>query len=363
MLSRKKIMPFLIIGLGILISIGLNFCSVSVDRGEREIPPVSLNATITSPESHLMYVNSQGNVTPLIQTRLIAEVSGIVNDLSSDLIPGGVVDAQQLLISIDSGDYVDALNRAEAEYEFSRAEEERARNLALDDLTSQSDLDQKIRMLRLAEANLERARRDLERTNIYSPFNGTVVSEEVDLGQFVNRGSNLAVIYSNNQLQIRLPVPSEQLGYIFDSSFSENQTRDVRVFGNYAGRNLEWAATVNSEEAEVDARSQMTYLIARIHENESNGLYAFPPVGIFLNAEIEGLTINNLYAINRSALRADGNIALIDSSNLLRFSQIEIYRFDGDRIFFVSDLVEDLRVVTSPTNLLVEGIQIIPVIE
>lgn len=361
--TRKKMFPFLILALAGAISFGLNYCVVTVDRGTREVPPITLRAINTYPQSYQMVVASQGTVSPLIQSRIISEVSGMITNLSENLIAGGGFEVDELLIEIDKNDYLDALQRAQAEYDFAFAEQSRSQSLAIDDLASMAELDQKIRSLRLAEANLERAKRDLNRTLIYAPFIGTIISEEIDLGQFVNRGTLLATIYSNNSLQIRLPVPSEQLGYIFDNSASEDQTRAIKIYGNYAGTSYEWVAHLNSSEAELDARSQMTYLLGRIEENIENGLYSLPPVGLFLNAEIQGLIVPSLIKINRSALRADGTVSTVDIENRLVYEAPSIYRVYGDDIYIDAETLKNLKIILSSTSLLVEGTSVNPVTE
>ena len=357
----KKIYPFIIIGVALVISFLLNYFSVSVETGERTVTPLPLRVESIYAAEYQMIVNSQGNVTPLIQTRVTAEIAGIVTGLSERLIPGGAFSKDELLISIDKNDYLDSLERAQAEYDLAKSEEFRTEILALESLASQADLDLKVRALRLAQANLERANRDLERTSIYAPFDGTVVSKDIDIGQFINRGSLLATIYSNQQLQIRLPIPNKQLGYIFDTSTPEPQMRNVKIYGSYAGRTYEWKATVISTEAEVDAKSQMTYLIGRIESNSSNGLYALPPVGVFLNAAIDGLIEPNLIRVNRNALRSDGTVATLDNQNRLYFQDISIFRINGDDVYINRTVSNNLTIITSSTSLLLEGALVNPI--
>jgi RND family efflux transporter MFP subunit len=357
----KKNYPFIIIGAALVISFLLNYFSVSVETGERIVTPLPLRVESVYPADYQMIVKSQGNVTPLIQTRVTAEIAGIVTSLSESLIPGGAFNEEQLLISIDKNDYLDGMERAQAEYDLARSQEFRTEALALENLASQADLDLKVRALRLAQANLERANRDLERTSIYAPFDGTVVSKNIDIGQFINRGSLLATIYSNQQLQIRLPIPSEQLGYIFDTSSPDSQIRIAKIYGNYAGRSYEWRATVISTEAEVDAKSQMTYLIGRIENNSSNGLYGLPPVGIFLNADIEGLIVPNLIRINRNAVRPDGTVATINNQNRLNFQDISVFRMSGDEVYINPMASDNLNIITSSTSLFLEGALVNPI--
>lgn len=49
-----------------------------------------------------------------------------------------------------------------------------------------------------------RARLQLERTHISAPFNGIIIAKQVDRGQFVTSGSQLAEIASADEMEIRL---------------------------------------------------------------------------------------------------------------------------------------------------------------
>ena len=47
-----------------------------------------------------------------------------------------------------------------------------------------------------AEADLDKARRNLQRTRITVPYDGLVRSKRVDVGQFVGAGTQLGVTFS-----------------------------------------------------------------------------------------------------------------------------------------------------------------------
>ena len=65
-----------------------------------------------------------------------------------------------------------------------------------------------------AKAQLERARTDLERTRIRAPYEGQVLEQNVDVGQFVSPGTVLGRVYATDYVEIRLPLSSRQLAFV-----------------------------------------------------------------------------------------------------------------------------------------------------
>ena len=68
--------------------------------------------------------------------------------------------------------------------------------------------------LATARAERVRANRNLERTYIRVPYEGIVRAKESDLGEFVNTGTRLGVVFATDFAEIRLPLTDLDLAYI-----------------------------------------------------------------------------------------------------------------------------------------------------
>ena len=60
-------------------------------------------------------------------------------------------------------------------------------------------------------ASLEAARLNLERTRLNAPFNGRVVAEAIDIGQYVTPGQSLATLQSTEAAEIVIPLADADL--------------------------------------------------------------------------------------------------------------------------------------------------------
>ena len=68
--------------------------------------------------------------------------------------------------------------------------------------------------LATAKANLIRAKRDLNRTRIQLPYEGMVRSRSANLGQFVNPGKELGVVFATDTAEVRLPLTDQDLAFV-----------------------------------------------------------------------------------------------------------------------------------------------------
>ena len=323
-------------------------------------------------------IYAQGVVEPLTESELITQVNGRVDWVSPNFNAGGSFKKGEALVKLESEDYEARVGLAEArevralaEYEHATFELKRMRALVKDQLVSQAMLENAVRQTRLTEAglkeariNLDQAQRDLDRTELRAPFDAIVRSKAVDLGEFVSMGKPLAQLFAADGFEIRLPVLDTQLAYLdlpsLDATAPLNSARlpSVRLSAQYAGATASWDAQLVRSESEIDRRSRMVTLVARVSTTR-NALSANPlPVGAFVNAEIEGITLENAFQLPRSALRQDNQVLVVDEESRLRFRDVSIARYEKDRILIQSGLKEGDIVNISPIQAVVDGMEV-----
>ena len=142
-------------------------------------------------------INATGAVSPVVQVAVGTQVSGVISALYVDY--NSIVKKGQLIAQIDPTvwdtqlqDAQASLLRAQATYDFARADHERSRRLAEAKLLAAQDLDTKETALKTAKGNLESAKASLERAkanraycDITAPVDGVVISRLADVGQTV----------------------------------------------------------------------------------------------------------------------------------------------------------------------------------
>ena len=314
---------------------------------------------------------------PNTESELIPEVSGRVIWKSPALVNGGFFESGEPLLRLEDNDYRStlararsSLTRAEAEFEHARFEYQRLKSLEERQLASQSQIENQLRAYRVTEAALQDARaafnqasRDLARTEIRAPFTGLVRKESVDIGQFVSRGMSVATIYAGDQAEIRLPIADRHLAFLnlplgHRGELPAEQQPNVTLTAEYAGRTLSWQGKIVRTEAQIDTTSRMVHVIARV----SNAEQDVPlNVGLFVNAEIEGLLVEDVVVLPRNALRNGNRVLVVDDENRLHYRDIEPLRLYRDQVLIPSGLQSGERVCISPLQTAIEGMPVNPV--
>jgi RND family efflux transporter MFP subunit len=369
-----------VVGAFLLVATAPSVENVTPDRAipaVRTLAPTASSVTLT--------VRSQGTVAPRTESAVVPEVSGRVVWVSPALVSGGFFLKGETLLRIDPRDYEMARNRAkssvaraEGEAEFAESELARQRRLSERKVASSQQLSSAQRADHVARADLadarvalEQAEWDLARIEITAPFEGRVREESVDVGQFVSRGAAIASIYATDYAEIRLPVADDQLAYLRLPGMreaSEDEGPIVRLHARFAGAEREWLGRVVRTEGEIDPRSRMVHVVARVEHpyqvgDDSNDVRAPLAVGLFVQAEIEGPVVEDVIVVPRYAMRDDSNILVVDAEDRLRIRAVEVLRIDRDEVLIRSNLAAGERICISPIQIVVEGMPVKPVAE
>lgn len=373
--TKRVIAPALILTFSVVIFIGLINNQPTLKTTVKEPVPVAVRALDIRLAPMQLRVSSEGNVQPSVETKLVAQVAGEVIELSSSLVAGGNFSKGDILLKLDPRDYEIALSRsqatlsrAQAEQRFATEEITRIRSLYGDELASIAELQSAERLLAVANAAsddaaaaVKRASVDLERTVFTAPFNGRVRAEDVDIGQFLSKGAMIATLYDTDRLQVRLPLADAQLAYL-DPSYAQTgisgeEPANVVLTANYAGDMQSWSAKLLRTEGDISTKSRFLHVIVAVTETlNSNGVRL--PVGLFVNAVIDGRTVDNLVSIPRSALRPDNSVMVIDDSDKLHFRDVSVFKLSDNDVLISEGLASGERISISPLQFVVEGMPV-----
>lgn len=329
-------------------------------------------------------VLAQGTVLPRTETTLIAQVAGTVTSVSPNFETGGFFDQGEILATLDARDYEVAVRRAKAQVAQAKlvvVQQEAEAEVAIEEwqelgegepsalVTREPQVAQARAALEAAEAELEKAELDLERTQIRAPFAGRVRTKQVDLGQFLTPGAPLAKIHATDYAEVRLPVADDQLIFL-DLPFTHRDTGRNRpgpetvLSARFGQERHSWRGRIVRTEGELDSRSRMLNLVARVENPyDSGGDPSRPPlaVGLFVEAEIGGRTAANAIVLPRSALRSNGDayqVMVADDEDRLRFRDVEVRRLQGEAAVISAGLSDGERVCISPLDIATEGMRV-----
>jgi RND family efflux transporter MFP subunit len=378
--GHRARLPLAILGVGCLL-----VALIWVTRPRVEVLPPDvvvplIRALRVEPQSVTFVVRAHGTVVPRNESDLVPQVSGEVIWVSPALVPGGFFAAGDPLVRIDPVDYeVDvesaraALARAESEHARARKERERQRRLADRSIASESRIDDAVNALHVAEAGereararLARAERDLDRTELRAPYDGRVRRESVDLGQFVTRGSEIAKLYAVDYAEVRLPVPDRQLAFL-DLSLAPRLDEEpligplVELRAEFAGVEHTWTGRIVRTEGEIDPKSRMVNVVARVEDpyGRDDSAETTPlAVGLFVDAEIQGRRVEDAFVLPRAALRDEDRVLIVDDEARLRFRPVQVLRARRGEVVIGDGLEPGEQVCISPLQAVVDGMRV-----
>ena len=379
-MKARYILPILLVVTALAVAVVLIGTGGQLSPSQPEAVPIAVRVVQVNPGAVQLQVHAQGTVEPRTETELVPEVFGNVVWISPNLVSGGYFEAGEPLLRIDDRDHRAAaqraqasLTRAQAEFELAQAELTRSEDLQERQLISRADLDTKLRSARVAQATLQdaelvldTARRDLTRTTLAAPFDGLVRSEQVDVGQFISRGTSIASVYAVDYVEVRLPIADQQLAYLNvplsqRGEIAESLAPEVSLTAEFAGQKQRWTGKIARTEAQIDPGSRMVYAIARVRADESDDVVP-PPVGLFVQAEIEGIAEEDVVVLPRSALRNENQVLVVDTENRLYFRTIEVLRVYRDEVFITGGLERGELVSVSALQTVVDGMRVQPLL-
>lgn len=344
------------------------------------LPVVEVMEAVSEPVT--LEARSQGIVQARTETLLVAEVTGRIQSISSSFFAGGYFRKGDALVEIDPVDYRANLAMAKSRLAEARLAYEQEKALAdqaredweslnrgpASDLTLRKpQLERAKALLEAAQASVEIAERDLERTVVRAPYDGRIREKFADVGQMVSaRQTQLARIYSTDTAEIRLPLSLKDLEYLnlpeAYSNLSSNSTKPkVTVTANYGGNQHQWEGFIDRTEGAIDPRTRLTYAVAKItNPYEKDPKSDRPPleVGLFVEASIQGKNIGKAFRIPRKALRDNDTVYVVSHENRIVFKEVKVYQSGTETAIITEGLDEGDMICLTPLEYAVMGMQV-----
>lgn len=373
--------PVLVLAAGFAIVQGLVAARPEPEKKDDETRLISLYVDKVTTEVVTVKVTTQGEVRPKTEIDLIPQVSGRIVGMSENFNEGAEFLPGTLLLRIDDADYQVAVARAEAR--VADAQTELERQLATAKIKERewrdgnpqeatpfalnlTQVKQAEANLRSAQAELRRARLDLERTEIKLPFQGRVRERSVGIGQFVAAGMPVGRVFATDIVEVRLPLTDTQLAELnlpLGYMAGDDPGAPLVTFSARLGKEeYQWQGRIVRVNAAVDNDTRLVYAVAEVEDPYGAAARHGMPfaVGLFVNAEIEGVAERSAFVMPRLALRNQDKVYVINEDNRLEIRTVEVLSTSEDRVLVTAGVSVGDRVVTSTLPNAVDGMEVEP---
>ena len=375
--------PVLVLVAGIVIVQILIAAKPEPEKKDEDARPISLYVDEVKSEQVTITVRTQGEVRPKTEIDLIPQVSGRIIAMSESFNEGAEFTPDSMLLKIEDAEYRVAVTRAQARVAEAQTALEREQATAKlkeeewrDGRKGQEPTPFSLNLTQVAEAeamllaaraDLNQARLDLERTEIKVPFFGRVRERYAGIGQYVTAGSKVGRVFSIDVAEVRLPLTDSQLvelnlplGYRAEDLLEAPQVSFRAAMGN---RDFFWQGRIVRVDASINQDTRLIYATAEVIDPYGLGATEGMPlaVGMFVSAEIEGVTEQSAYVMPRLALRNQDTVYVINDENRLEIRTVNVLSTSEDQVMVTSGVSPGEQVVTSTLPNAVDGMDVEPV--
>ncbi|MGR5169111.1 efflux RND transporter periplasmic adaptor subunit [Vibrio astriarenae] len=337
---------------------------------QQPLPQVEVQNTQAA--SYQAQVVGYGETKSRFELAYAAEVSGRVEWLSDAFEAGKTVKAGELLAKLDATTYEQAV--AAATYDLATAkqellEEERQGEQARSEwqrsgLSGEPNSPLVLREPQLASAQaklenaqkaLEKAQNELNKTEIRAPFDGVVVTRDIQPGSYLNIGSNVTTLYSIDRIEIEIPLSDSQWANL--PKLSTN-TEWTAIITDSTGA-YQWDAEIERSYQYVAQDTRQRSIVLVVDKPLEQAEPLFP--GTFIQATIEGTEVDNLWQLPSSALSQQGEVWTVDAQGLLaKTSPTTVFERQGHIYIEPIQDASNAQVVMRPLSNFKVGMKVDP---
>jgi membrane fusion protein (multidrug efflux system) len=178
-----------------------------------DVPPVPVKVlTITALPSVPDAFDLPGVVEPQRVVHVSAEVAGRIERI--DAIEGQTVRAGGTMIALNTDLLAAACQRARAAAEVDARDLDRVAELHRRNVATASELDQARAKAEASQATLNEAQAELDRAVIVAPLDGVANRIPVEVGEYMQKGTEVAVIVQIDTVKVVTNVPSRDVAYL-----------------------------------------------------------------------------------------------------------------------------------------------------
>ena len=375
----KYLRPLIIIGISTAIAAVLYMLGQISPDAIQEKDPMDVNVQILTPIDYQIKIKSTGTTTPITQTVLTSEVGGEVIYRSKKFSEGSSVISGEILAKIDDTDlqlqYKNALLQlasAEVQLAVQQAEAEIAQE-AWDQVgkgvpqeltTKKPQLKQAKAALEVAKAQVQSAEKKLNKTEITAPYTGRIQNINIDLGSTIIPGQPVGSMYTSNEIEVTLSVKDSDLQFLdipMDGrKLNPDQKSIVIIKSLYKGEMQEWAGNLERVDGVIDPMTRMIKLIANFKNNFIEETKPILPIGLFVEAEINGKQLEDIFMIPNSALTPNDELLFLNQYDALEIRKVSVLTKMKNHILVKEGMKAGERVVVSKLSIATNGMLVNP---
>jgi len=378
---KRVLPPVLVLTASIFILNAMVAAKPTPEKKPQEQRLLSLFVDEVQSETVNLNVTTQGEVKPQTEIDLTSLVSGQILSISPQFTEGSEFVSGSSLIKIDDRDYKVAVTRAKAQVATAKVNLEKElanskikeaqwkrknKGTPSDYALNKPQIVEAKALLSAAQADLNAAELNLQRTNIKAPFTGRVMNENIAVGQYITPATVLGHIFSTQIVEVRLPLTDAQLGELsLPMGFMANKDNAplVTFTANVGNKPHKWKGHIVRTNAAIDKKTRLVYAIAEIKNpygiGSDNGTAM--AVGMYVNASIDSNKSQETLKLPRLALHSNDKVYVINDESKLEIRKVVVLSTNEEYAHLESGVSVGEKVVTSAVPSVTDGMAVIAI--
>ena len=365
----------------------------------------TLNKQIASPK-----ILSYGEIYSKRMLEIRPLVSGRLDYVSEKFVEGGYVKSGDILFRLNQKDYLNELEIAEIDLEDTKAQLSEAiskldyanlefevsesqlnlRKNALDRQTqlaesglitssqlentqlayssskqqflnkqnlvksSKNAIDKLKIQLKRRSISIDKAKRNLDETEIKAPFDGIIASVNILPGSVINKNEKLGTLLDPNSLEVMFNLSANEFARVIDKD-GKLLNLDITAYLKLSNNDIPFSGKIERINPEIMNIGSGRKLFASINLGENKTLRP----GDFVVLEIKEPSLKNITVLPSSAVTIDGKIFILEEDNRLKEIEVTILRRQWNEVI-VSGAPTDKEYVMQRSPQLGNGLKIKP---
>jgi membrane fusion protein (multidrug efflux system) len=212
MKSRRGAMGVAIGGLVALVILLVGIKAMQISKmmsSPMTIPPTTVSSAVVKEEDWPPVLSSVGSVSAVQGAIVSAELGGIVSEIGFP--NGGEAKKGDVLLKLDSSSEEAQLRTAEADLELARANLQRTRDLAVRKVVSKQELDAAESTFGQKQGTVDNMRAFIAKKQVHAPFDGQLGIRQVNVGQMINPGQQVVSLQALDPVFVDFALPQQEL--------------------------------------------------------------------------------------------------------------------------------------------------------
>lgn len=380
----KTVLTLLVIALAVGVSFWLYTHKPKTKKAkpQRPVPIVKTMEVVVSREPIIF--EASGTVIPARQVVLQSEVEGRVIEQNRELVPGGIIIKDELVIQIDPTDYRLQISEQQAEVATAQYEleveqgkqiiarqewqllgKEFKENMVSQNLALRKPHLQNIKArLAAADSRLAAAKLAKKRTTIRAPFTGLVLEEGMEKGRFVGSRDAIATLVATDEFWAQVSVPLALLDRLRfpDNSGQQGSPALIILEKGYGGGVTTHEGSLFKLLPDLDTKGRMARLLVSIKDpfnlevQEGNNSMEKDKqlnsrgkilLGSYVKVKLDAGMLDGIYVIPRKALREGDRLWFVNGEGIFTFRKVKVLWRRIDEVLVSMEPISDERLIIS----------------